>query len=96
MPPPLRSVHPYQANKMKEGGGYYYPHNQPSGFVRQEYRPPEIAGAEIGSPERRLYYRPSPHGAEAGILERLKEWWGDAPYDAEQWFEFEKFKDPGR
>ncbi len=96
VPPPLRSLHPYQAKKMKEGGGYYYPHNDPSGFVRQEYRPPEIAGAEVGSPDRRLYYRPSPHGAEAGILERLKEWWGDAPYDAEPWFEFQKFKDPSR
>src|SRR5205823_2640977 len=95
VPGPLKSVHPYQRNKLKEGGGYRYPHNDPSGFIPQEYRPPEIAG-DIGSPERRLYYRPSPHGDEAGIEERLRQWWGDAPYDAEQWFQFQKFSDPSR
>jgi putative ATPase len=95
VPGPLRSVHPYQRNKLKEGGGYRYPHNDPSGFVAQEYRPPEIAG-EPGTAGRRVYYRPSPHGAEAGVERRLREWWGDAPYDQEQWFEFEKFRDPER
>jgi putative ATPase len=95
VPPYLRSVHPYQRNKLKEGGGYRYPHNDPSGFVAQEYRPPEIAG-EIGAPDRRLYYRPSPHGQEEALGRRLRAWWGDAPYDAEQWWEFEKFSDPGR
>jgi putative ATPase len=95
VPGPLRSVHPYQRNKLKEGGGYRYPHNDPSGFVPQEYRPPEIAG-EIGSSERRIYYRPSPHGDEAPIGDRLRAWWGDAPYDAEEWWEFEKFRDPDR
>ena len=95
VPPPLRSVHPYQRNKLKEGGGYRYPHNERTGFVAQEYRPPEIAG-EIGSAERRLYYRPSPHGDEARIGPRLRALWGDAPYDAEEWWEFEKFRDPQR
>jgi putative ATPase len=95
VPGPLRSVHPYQRNKLKEGGGYRYPHNDPEGFVRQEYRPPEIAG-EIGTAERRVYYRPSPHGDEAGVAERLRAWWGDAPYDTQEWWEFEKFRDPDR
>jgi len=95
VPGPLRSVHPYQRNKLKEGGGYRYPHNDPSGFIAQEYRPPEIAG-ERGTAERRVYYRPSPHGAEADIERRLREWWGDAPYDREKWYEFEKFRDPER
>jgi putative ATPase len=95
VPGPLRSVHPYQRNKLKEGGGYRYPHNDPSGFVRQEYRPPEITG-EAGTAERRVYYRPSPHGDEAPIGRRLREWWGDAPYDTEAWWEFEKFGDPDR
>jgi putative ATPase len=53
VPQPLRSVHPYQRNTLREGGGYRYPHNDPSGFVTQEYRPPDIAG-EIGSPQRRV------------------------------------------
>ncbi len=96
VPMPLRSIHPYQRNKLKEGGGYRYPHNDPSGFVAQEYRPPEIAGSEPGTPERRIYYRPSPHGDEAGIEARLRELWGDAPYDAAAWWQFEKFRDPQR
>ena len=95
VPGPLRSVHPYQRNKLKEGGGYHYPHNDPSGFVRQEYRPPEIAG-EIDTAERRIYYRPSMHGAEEEISSRLRQWWGDAAYDTEQWWQFEKFRDPQR
>jgi putative ATPase len=95
VPPALRSVHPYQRNKMKEGGGYRYPHNDPSGFIPQEYRPAEISG-EMGTSERRIYYRPSPHGHEAEVGERLRKWWGDAPYDNEQWWEFKKFRDPQR
>jgi putative ATPase len=95
VPGPLRSVHPYQRNKLEEGGGYRYPHNDPSGFVAQEYRPPELAG-EIGSAERRVYYRPSTHGDEAEVARRLRELWGDAPYDVVQWWEFEKFRDPER
>ncbi|HET9077055.1 MAG TPA: replication-associated recombination protein A [Acidimicrobiales bacterium] len=88
VPGPLRSVHPYQRRKMKEGGGYVYPHNDPSGFVAQEYRPAEVSG--------RVYYRPSPHGAEEEIGRRLRGWWGDAGYDGEEWWRFEKFHDPSR
>ena len=95
VPAPLRSTHPYQRNKLKEGGGYQYPHNDPSGFVAQEYRPAEIAGP-IGSTQRRVYYRPSRHGDEAEVDARLRSWWGDAPYDAEEPWEFEKFADPQR
>jgi putative ATPase len=87
----LRSIHPYQRNKLKEGGGYRYPHNDPGGFVRQEYRPPEIAGA-MGTADRRVYYRPSTHGEEDAVARRLREWWGDEPYDTEPWWAFEKFR----
>src|SRR5205807_1635799 len=51
VPAALRSIHPYQRNKMKEGGGYRYPHNDPSGFIPQEYRPSDIAG-EVGTADR--------------------------------------------
>lgn len=95
VPAPLRSVHPYQRRKTGDAGGYVYPHQDPSGFVAQEYRPEEIAGP-MGARERRLYYRPSPHGDEAAIGARLRAWWGDAPYDAEEWWRFEKFSDPSR
>jgi putative ATPase len=87
VPMPLRSIHPYQRNKLKEGGGYRYPHNDPNGFVDQDYRPPDIST---------VYYRPSPHGQEAEIGKRLRAWWGDEPYDGEQWWEYQKFQDPSR
>jgi putative ATPase len=88
VPADLRSQHPYERNKLKEGGGYRYPHNDPSGFVRQAHRPPEVEG--------HVYYRPSIHGDEAEIAARLREWWGDEPYDGEAWWEFQKFGDPSR
>jgi replication-associated recombination protein RarA len=40
VPLPLRSIRPYQRNKLRDGDGYRYLHNDPSGFVAQEYRPP--------------------------------------------------------
>jgi putative ATPase len=88
VPGPLRSTHPYQRRKLGEGGGYVYPHNDPSGFVAQEYRPAEVAG--------RVYYRPSPHGREAQVGDRLRRLYGDAAYDGEEWWRFEKFSDPAR
>jgi putative ATPase len=94
VPGPLRSVHPYQRNKLKEGGGYRYPHEEPSGFVAQEYRPAGVAEDEDGG--RRVYYRPSPHGEEAEVAARLRAWWGDAPYDGEVWHAYRKFADPSR
>src|SRR5437763_1616265 len=63
VPPPLRSVHPYQANKLKEGAGYHYPHDDPRGWVEQHYRPPEAEG--------RTYYEPSAHGFEQEIATRM-------------------------
>jgi putative ATPase len=95
VPMPLRSVHPYQRNKLKEGGGYRYPHDDPSGFVEQEYRPPAISQAEEPG-RRRIYYRPSPHGEEADVGRRLRAWWGDDAYDEQAWHEFRKFRDPER
>ena len=79
---------------MKEGGGYTYPHNDPTGFVAQSYRPAELETTEDG--RRRLYYRPSPDGAEADIAQRLRDWGGDEAYDDEAWFRFQKFRDPSR
>ena len=98
VPAQLRSTHPYQRNKLKERPDepYTYSHNDPTGFVRQEFRPAEVAGAPVGDAGRRLYYRPSAHGAEAEIGPRLREMWGDAPYDAEEAHEFKKFSDPSR
>jgi putative ATPase len=98
VPPQLRSTHPYQRKKMKERPEepYRYSHEDPTGFIAQEFRPAEVTGGPVGDPNRRLYYRPSPHGAEADIGRRLREMWGDAPYDAEEAHEFKKFSDPSR
>jgi putative ATPase len=94
VPAGLRSIHPYQRNKLKEPSPYVYPHNDPSGHVVQEYRPDTVATDSEG--RRRVYYRPSPHGDEAEIGPRLRAWWGDEAYDKEQWHEYQKFRDPER
>ena len=74
VPGPLRSQHPYQRNKLKEGGGYVYPHDHSDAFYRQPYRPPELEG--------RVYYVPSDRGEEAAVARRLRELWGDEVYDS--------------
>ena len=74
VPASLRSQHPYQARKLKEGGGYVYPHDHPDGFYRQPYRPADLEG--------RVYYVPTEHGEEATVARRLRDLWGDDVYDA--------------
>ena len=75
-------------------GGRRYPHNDPGGFVPQEYRP-EGLGGEIGSPERRVLPPLAPRRGggggrpPAGVV-------GRRPYDREAWHEFEQFRDPER
>jgi putative ATPase len=56
VPEHLRDAHYPGAAKLGHGEGYRYPHDEPGGWVEQEYRPSEVA-------ERR-YYRPSGHGAD--------------------------------
>ncbi|HZP27386.1 MAG TPA: replication-associated recombination protein A [Acidimicrobiia bacterium] len=58
VPVHLRDAHYPGAAKLGHGEGYRYPHDEPSGWVAQEYRPDEVAG--------RRYYRPSGHGADVG------------------------------
>jgi putative ATPase len=62
VPPALRDSHYQGAAKLGHGGGYLYPHDDPRGWVPQEYRPKEVG-------ERR-YYEPSGHGAEAEVARR--------------------------
>src|SRR5690606_21703448 len=56
VPAHLRDGHYQGAEKLGHGVGYRYPHNDPRGWVEQEYRPVEVAG--------RAYYEPSDHGHE--------------------------------
>jgi putative ATPase len=53
------------AASLGHGEGYDYPHDDPRGWVDQEYRPPGLAG--------RRYYEPSTQGAERRVGERMAE-----------------------
>ena len=64
VPTHLRDASYFGARKLGHGQGYDYPHDDPRGWVDQEYRPPEVAG--------RTYYEPSDHGAEADVARRLR------------------------
>lgn len=64
VPPHLRDAHYQGAAKLGHGSGYRYPHDDPRGWVEQEYRPAEVSD--------RIYYEPSNHGFEADIAERLR------------------------
>ena len=63
VPAHLRDAH-YQGSKgLGHGRGYRYPHDDPKGVVRQQYVPDDLTGAE--------YYKPTDHGAERAMAERL-------------------------
>jgi putative ATPase len=64
VPGHLKSAHPWQARKLGHGVGYEYPHDDPRGWLEQDYRPPEVAD--------RVYYEPSEHGREREISERMR------------------------
>lgn len=63
IPAHLRDAHYKGAEKLGHGAGYRYPHDDPRGVVAQQYAPSELSGVE--------YYRPTVHGAERQIAERL-------------------------
>jgi len=63
VPTHLRDAHYKSAEGLGHGVGYRYPHNDPTGWVDQQYRPPEVAG--------QVYYTPSEHGDEP---ERWGQW----------------------
>ncbi|HEX2063445.1 MAG TPA: replication-associated recombination protein A [Acidimicrobiales bacterium] len=64
VPAHLRDSHYRGARALGHGAGYEYPHDDPGGWVAQEYRPPEVSG--------RAYYEPSPHGQEREIDRRMR------------------------
>ena len=63
VPNHLRDGHYKGAKSLGHGLGYDYPHDHPEGWVDQQYRPAELEG--------RVYYEPSPHGAEAEVRHRM-------------------------
>jgi putative ATPase len=55
VPPHLRDAHYPGAAKLGHGEGYVYPHDEPEGWVRQQYRPDEVADR---------YWQPTGRGAD--------------------------------
>jgi putative ATPase len=63
VPAHLRDSHYKGASQVGHGKGYKYPHDDPRGVVQQQYAPEGIRDRE--------YYRPTGHGAERAVAERL-------------------------
>jgi len=63
VPAHLRDAHYSGAKGLGHGAGYRYPHDDPRGVVTQQYAPEGLTDAE--------YYRPSEHGAERSVADRL-------------------------
>jgi len=59
VPRHLRDAHYPGAAKLGHGEGYRYPHEEPGGWVEQEYRPQEVA--------LRRYYEPRGHGDDTPL-----------------------------
>lgn len=63
VPAHLRDAHYRGAQRLGHGGGYRYPHDEPTGVAAQRYAPDPVAD--------RVYYQPGRHGAERVAAERL-------------------------
>ncbi len=63
VPPHLRDAHYPGAAKIGHGASYLYAHDAPHGVAAQQYLPDELVGTR--------YYRPTDHGNEAQIADRL-------------------------
>ncbi|MCO4832319.1 MAG: replication-associated recombination protein A [Acidimicrobiaceae bacterium] len=59
----LRDSHYKGAASLGHGEGYRYPHDDPRGWVPQQYLPPEVMG--------QTFYEPTRLGAEADVADRL-------------------------
>jgi len=63
VPPQLRDGHYAGAAALGNAQGYSYPHDHPDGVLAQQYPPDELVGID--------YYRPTNHGNERSVGERL-------------------------
>ncbi len=63
VPAHLRDAHYSGAGSIGHGAGYEYPHDDPRGWVAQQYRPIELADHR--------YYEPSGHGFELEVTRRM-------------------------
>jgi putative ATPase len=53
VPVHLRDAHYPGAARLGHGSGYVYPHNEPGGWVAQQYRPPHLQGRHYWEPTGR-------------------------------------------
>ncbi len=65
VPAHLRDAHYQGAASLGHGVGYEYPHDDPRGWVPQQYLPDALLG--------RVWYQPSPHGFEQEVRKRMQE-----------------------
>jgi putative ATPase len=63
VPAHLRDAHYQGAASLGHGAGYVYPHDDPRGWVPQQYGPDELARVTL--------YEPSAHGFEREVAERM-------------------------
>ena len=70
VPAHLRDGHYQAAKEFGHGVGYIYPHDDPRGWVSQQYLPDEANGSIS---RQTSYYTPSDHGLEAEIAERIEQ-----------------------
>jgi putative ATPase len=63
VPTHLRDSHYPGSRGLGHGAGYRYPHDDHRGVVTQQYAPDDLVGVD--------YYRPSDHGAERAVGDRL-------------------------
>ncbi len=70
VPAHLRDGHYEAAKEFGHGVGYIYPHDDPRGWVSQQYLPDEANGSIS---RQTSYYTPSDHGLEAEIAERIEQ-----------------------
>jgi putative ATPase len=63
VPAHLRDAHYRGARSLGHGKGYEYPHDDPRGWLAQQYAPDDVVG--------RRYYVPSSHGFEQEVRRRM-------------------------
>lgn len=63
VPRHLRDAHHPGSRGLGHGVGYRYPHDDPRGVVPAQYAPDDLVGVD--------YYRPTEHGAERAIADRV-------------------------
>jgi putative ATPase len=65
VPKHLRDAHYRGAKMLGHGKGYQYPHEDPRGWLEQQYAPDDVVG--------RRYYEPSTHGFEEEVRRRMEQ-----------------------